>query len=378
MNSLQKLRNPAMAGGYPQQGYQERPPMSWAPQPPQPQQQPGGYGYMQQPGAYPGTPSQYNVSQTPYSGYPPQPASGGYAQSWDQSSAPQNQQQTSQGTGYDYYAQQAPPQQQQQQPPNGPPTGNPGYNYNQQPSGGYGQQGYSQDGYAGGYNAPPAQPGYGQPPANPQSGYDQHQQHGYGSTPGYGNVTNPPPTSQDGQPPSYGSTQGETTQVPPQQGYPGQATTNPTYPTHGSNQAGYGYGPGYGSQGQRTPPNPSAYGQPQQSPSQGGGGYTQPSPGQPGYPPSQPLPQSGYGQPDAGAPRAAAAPAPATYSGAYPPTYGAAPVTPPSYGQQPSAYYGGAYSQPAAYPTDGNVAAPAPAPQSAVQPSGVAKTSPQS
>ena len=51
-------------------------------------QQSGGYGYVQQPGAYPGASAQYN--QQSYPGYPPQ--------NWDQSSAPQNQQ-TTRGTG---------------------------------------------------------------------------------------------------------------------------------------------------------------------------------------------------------------------------------------------------------------------------------------
>ncbi|XP_021749932.1 calcium-binding protein P-like [Chenopodium quinoa] len=360
-----RLRNPAMTGGYSQQGYQARPPTNWAPQPPQ-MQQPAGYGYMQQPGAYPGASSQYN--QQPYPGYPPQ--------NWDQSSASQTQQ--PQGTGYDYYGQQQ-PQTQQQQPPNGPQTASTGYNYSQPPtSGGYSQQGYSQEGYATGYQ------GYGQPTANPQSGYDQRQ--GYGSTPGYGNAANPP--TQDGHPPAYG-TQGETGQTPssgqPQQGYIGsQPSPNPAYPT----QPGYGvpptsqpsYGtssvpqagayPGYGPpQGQKTPPNPSVYGQPQQSPSQVGG-YAPPAAGQPGYPPSQPSAPPGA---------AASYGAGTAQSGAYPQAYGAPPVTPPSYGQQP--YYGGAYSQPAAYPSDDNgvaAAAPAPASQPAAQPNGAAKASPQS
>uniref|UniRef100_A0A7C9AJ73 Uncharacterized protein n=1 Tax=Opuntia streptacantha TaxID=393608 RepID=A0A7C9AJ73_OPUST len=380
VNSLQnRLRNPAMAGGYPQQGYQAQP-TSWAPQPPQ-AQQPGSYGYMQQPGAYPGAPSQYGMSQPPYSGYTQQTA-GGYAQNWDQSSAPQSQQ-APQGTGYDYYGQQAPPQQ-QQQPASGPPTDNTGYNYSQPPtSGGYGQQGYTQDGYGGGYQAPPTQHGYGQPPANPPSGYDQQQ--GYGSTAGYGNVTNP----QDGHPPSY-SAPGETGQLPPQQGYPTQGsnqagygmapTSQAGYGTPSSTQGGYNSTPGYGPpQGQRTPTQ-QAYGQPQQSPSQGGG-YTQPAAGQAGYPPSQPPAQSGYGQADALPTRGAAAPtygSTTTQPAPYPSPYGAAPVTPPSYGQQPPTYYGGAYSQPPAYPTDGGAAPPAPASQAAVQPSSAAKTSPQS
>ncbi|KMT17988.1 hypothetical protein BVRB_2g033340 [Beta vulgaris subsp. vulgaris] len=362
-----RVRNQAMTGAYPQQNYQARPPTSWAPQPPQ-MQQPGGYGYMQQqPGTYPGAQSQYNV-QT-YPGYPPQ--------NWDQSSAPQNQQ-PPQGTGYDYYGQQQPPtQQQQQQPPNAPQSGNTGYNYNQPPStGGYNQQGYSQEGYGAGYH------GYGQQPANPQSGYDQRQ--GYSSTPSYGNATTTP--TQDGHPPAYG-TQGETGQAPssgqPQQGYMGgQPSPNPAYPTHGTTQPGYGVPPtsqssygtpsvaqGYGPpQGQKTPPNPSAYGQPQQSPSQAGA-YAQHAPGQPGYPPSQPTSQVGVAATYGGG---------TAQPGAYPPAYGAPPATTPAYGQQP--YYGGAYSQPAGYSADDNgvATAPAPAYQPAAQPNVTAKASPQS
>lgn len=333
-----RLRNPGMSGGYSQQqGYQaQQQPTSWAPQPPQ-VQQPGGYGYMQQqPGAYPGSQSQYGT-QPPYSGYPPQQQTpGGYSQNWDQSSAPQSQQGTG---GYDYYGQQVAPQ--QQQPAGGTQTDNSGYNYGQPPTSGgqYAQQGYTQDGYGGGYQAQAQGQAQAPPPA--QHGYDQQQ--GYGST-------------------TY-TAQGEANPNP-----------NPTYPTQGSNQGGYGMPPtsqaaypGYAPpQGQRTPTNPPAYGQPQQSPSQVGGyNTTQTAPGQPGYPPSQPP---------AAAPTYGGA---AAQPGAYPSPYGAPPVTPPSYGQQPPAYYGGAYSQPPAYPTDG-ATPPAPAAAATAQPSAAAKASPQS
>ncbi|KAK9742023.1 hypothetical protein RND81_03G143700 [Saponaria officinalis] len=350
-------RNPSMGGGYPQQSYQARPPSNWAPQPPQAQQAAGGYGYMQQPGAYPGAQSQY--TQQPYSGYPPQTAPGAYSQNWDQSGAPQTQQ-APQGSGYDYYGQQQPPTQPQHQP-SGAPADASGYNYNQPPtSGPYSQQGYSQDGYAGGYQAPGSQSGYGQTTENPQSGYDQ--QHGYG------NATNT--QSQDGNPSSY-SAQGETGQAP-QQGYPtgyGVApTSQPGYPT-----AQGGYGSAYGQpQGQKTPTNPPAYGQPQQSPSQAG--YGQPATAQPGYPPSQASAQPGYAQPAAPAYGGSTTP-----PGTYPPPYGAPHMAPPSYGQQPP-YYGGAYSQPPAYPAEGNgtaaAATPSPASQPAAQPAGAAKRSP--
>ncbi|XP_057524026.1 uncharacterized protein LOC130803844 [Amaranthus tricolor] len=368
-----RVRNPGMNEGYPQQNYQARPPTNWAP-PPSQMQQATGYGHMQPSGAYPGASSQYN--QQPYPSYPPQ--------NWDQSSAPQSQQ-PPQATGYDYYGQQQPQSQQQpqHQPYNGSQSGNTGYNYNQPPtSGGYSQQGYSQDGYGAGY------PGYGQPPVNAQGGYGTTP--GY-STPGYG-TANPP--TQEGHPATYG-TQGDAAQAAAsgqsQQGYmASQPSSNPPYstqPGYGvppTSQPGYGnlpqggaYGSGYGPlQGQKTPPNPSAYGQPQQSPSQGAG-YAPPATSQPGYPPVQPSAQSGaaaYGA--AAQPGATAAYGTAAQPGAYPQAYGAPPATAQSYPQQ--SYYGGAYSQPAAYPADDSAVSAAPASQPPAQSNGAAKGSPQS
>ncbi|THG21665.1 hypothetical protein TEA_000294 [Camellia sinensis var. sinensis] len=383
-------RNPAMTGGYSQQGYQARPPTSWAP-PGAPMQQPG-YGYVQ-PGTYPGPSPQYNTSQPPYPGYPPQPTSGGYATGWDQTTGAPNQQ-TSQGGGYDYYSQQA----QQQQAPGGPsaPADNTSYGYSQPPASGYNAQGqgYAQDGY-GGYTSTTPQPGYGQPQPNPIQGYDQQ---GYTSAPGYGNVTNPTSESHT---PSYGGAPGDTSQVPPpvqstamgQQGYNTTQQPSPSpanYPPQGSTQPGYGVAtsqPGYATQppsgygpsyAQKPPANQSAYGQPQQSPS-AQGGYVQP-----GYTHSQPPPA----QPDSGAQRAppsgyATATAQPGYGA---PPYGTAPVTQPGYGQPPynNSSYGGGYSQPPAYTADGNGGGNArgtydAAPTSqVVQPSGVTKASPKS
>ncbi|KAK3004835.1 hypothetical protein RJ639_020051 [Escallonia herrerae] len=367
-----RLRNPAMAGGYSQQGYQARPPTSWAPSGQQMQQP--GYGYMQ-PGAYPGPSPQYNMPQPPYGGYPPQQASAGYATGWDQNAAPPNQQQAAQGGSYDYY------NQQQQAPVSSTaPTDNAAYGYNQPPASGYSQQGqgYTQDGYG----AYPPQSSYGQSQPNPVPGYDQQ---GYNTASGgYGNVNNPTP---EGHTPSYGA-QGDATQAPPPvqasavggpQGYSAgqQPSPNPSYPPQASAQPGYGvpptsqtgYGtqppPAYGSnygqpQVQKPPATQPAYGQqPQQSPT-AQGGYAQPA-----YSHSQPPPaQSGYAQ--------TAAPAYA------PPPYGTAPVTQPSYGgqQQPpyNSSYGSGYSQPPVYSADGSTGGNAPA----VQPSGVAKASPPS
>ncbi|KAL3650762.1 hypothetical protein CASFOL_007165 [Castilleja foliolosa] len=353
-----RMRNPSMTGGYSQQGYQSRPPTNWNQQGP-PMQQPG-YGYVQ-PGAYPGPP-QYQ--QPNYPGYPP--TSGGYATSWDQSTAPQNQQ-TTQGGGYDYYSQQQPPQQQQTQ---GGSADGSGYNYSQTQAQTYSQgQGYGQDGY---YTAT-SQSGYGQPQTNPSSGYDQQQQQGYNAA--YGNVSNPAP---EGHTPSYG-TQNDTNQAPT------QPSPNPSYP-QAPTQPGYGAQGGYGTQppsaygsygapqGQKPSSQPS-YAQPQQSPSAAAaqsGGYASYSQAPPVHP--------GYGQTDAVAqrPPTSGYPASQTY-GASP--YGAPPpVAQTGYGQQqPPTYnsggYAGGYSQqapPAAY--SGDAAA---APQS-TQPLGAAKASPPS
>ncbi|KAH9761503.1 F17H15.1/F17H15.1 [Citrus sinensis] len=377
--STNRIRNPAMAGGYSQQGYQARPPTSWG-TPGAPSMQQPGYGYVQ-PGAYPGQTPQYNMSQPPYGGYPSQPTPGGYPGNWDQTPT----QQTSQGSGYDYYSQQ--PSSQQPQAPGGSaaPADSTGYSYSQPPASGYNQQGqgYAQDSY-GGYHAP--QSGYGQ--AAP---YDQQQ--GYNSAAGYGNVNN---TSQEGHTPSYGA-QGDSTQAPPpvqssaamgQQGYGTGQQPSPntaSYPPQGATQPSYGVPPtsqsGYGSQvppqsgyagygmpqAQKPLANPPAYGQTQQSPGSAGG-Y-----GQPGYSHSQPPPSS-YAQPDSGSQRAP----PSNYGAATQPGYGSAAYGAPpggsqaGYGQGPPSYYGGGYSQPV-YTADGN-AAPAAQP---VQQGGVTK-SPQS
>ncbi|MQL89899.1 hypothetical protein Taro_022473, partial [Colocasia esculenta] len=335
--SENRVRNPSMGGGYPQQGYGgPRPPTSWAPPGPPPMQQPG-YGYMQ-PGAYPGPPPPYNVSQPPYASYPPPPASGGYSGGWDQTSN-QPGQQTTVGTGYDYYNQQQP----QQQPPSvvgSTASDGSGYNYGQPQTsaysaqGSYGEstysqppavqnQGYNQDAYSGGYHAPVNQTGYTHPPSS-QPVYDQQQS--YGSAPAYG------ATVQDGSATSaYGTqggpAQGPSSQVPPavqppitQQGYPSQqqSTTPASYPHQGSGQPGYGMPPasqpGYGSQpppagygqaaplsqpnyvqqpqAQKTPPAQPIYGQTQQAPSTPG--YGQPAPAQAGF--GSGGPQPGYGQ----------------------------------------------------------------------------------
>ncbi|XP_010267026.1 PREDICTED: far upstream element-binding protein 1-like [Nelumbo nucifera] len=437
--SENRVRNPTMAGGYPQQGYRPpRPPTNWGPPGAPPMQQPG-YGYMQ-PGTYPGAPPQYNMSQPPYAGYPPQQTSGGYSSGWDQTPVPPSQQ-TTQGGGYDYYNQQ-PPSQQQQQTQGGPsnPADNSSYTYGQPPTSGYnqqgsygesnyaqppaGQQGYPQDGYGGGYHAPAPQPGYGQPQSNPQPGYDQPQS--YSSGPTYGSVGT---TAQDGTAASYGA-QGGPTQVPagqvpppvpppaaPQQGYTGQQPNN-TPPSYPSQQPGYGMPPtsqpGYGNQpqtgyGQSTPltqpsyvppqsqkaPPSQPYGQAQQQPPTTQGAYVQPVAGQPSYSHSQPPPtQSGYAQPDHRAPPSGFGSAgPQAGYGQQP--YGVPPASAqPGYGQQqqqpPAAYsdsYGGGYSQPSAYSTDsaagGSVhgtydAAPGSQAVPPVQQSGVAKASPQS
>ncbi|RDX58424.1 Far upstream element-binding protein 1, partial [Mucuna pruriens] len=356
-----RVRNPAMSGGYPQQGYQSRPPSNWAP--PAQMQQPG-YGYVQ-PGAYSGPSPQYNMPQPPYAGYPPQQP-GGYSTNWDQSTAPPHQQSTHAG-GYDYYNQQ--PQQPQNPGGPAPPADGSAYNYSQQPSG-YSQpgQGYAQDSYNA-YNAQ-SQSGYGQPPT-----YDQQQ--GYGSAAGYGSGNNP---AQEGHTANYPS-QGDSAQAPSaqpttvsQQGYPTnqQASSNTAnYPPQGTPQP-YGVPPtsqaAYGSQPQ--PVYGSGYGPPQsQKPS--AGGY-----GQSAYP-SQPPP-SGYAQPESGAQRAPPSGfGVAVQPGYGPQTYGAPQGGQPGYGQAPPPYnsgsYGAGYTQTPAYTGDGNASGTTQAP-----PSAVAKASPQS
>ncbi|XP_022861903.1 far upstream element-binding protein 1-like isoform X1 [Olea europaea var. sylvestris] len=377
VSSENRLRNPAMSGGYPQQGYQARPPANWG-QPGPPMQQPG-YGYVQ-PGAYPGPSPQYNLNQPPYAGYPPQPTSGGYATAWDQTTAPPNQPPAQEG-GYDYYSQQPPPQ---QQAPggSGPPMDSTAYGYNQPPAYNKGQV-YPQDSYGGYYGAAP-QSGYGQPPANPAPGYDQ-QQPGYNAT--YSNVSNPTP---DGHTPTYG-TQGDANQAPaagqpnPNPNYAPQGSTQPTYGELPTSQGGFGTQPlaSYGPpQVQKPPTGQPAYGQqPQQSPSSQGG-YVQP-----GYPHSQPPPaQTAYSQTDSGQ-RPPSSTYPTTQAGYGPPTYGTPQLTQLSYGQQqPPPYnssYGGGYSQPPAYPADGSTGGSAvgsydaaPTSQIAQQPSQAPKASP--
>ncbi|CAA2975901.1 far upstream element-binding 2 [Olea europaea subsp. europaea] len=336
--SENRLRNPAMTGGYAQQGYQNRPPTSWAQPGAQMQQQPG-FGYAQ-PGAYSGPlQPQYNTNQPHYPGYPPQPTSGGYATGWDQTTAPPNQQ-ADQGGGYDYYSQQ-------------PPAYSQG-------------QGYSQDSY-GGYNSTVPQASYGQPQPNPVPGYDQLQQ-GYNST--YGKVSNP---TSDGQTSAYGTT-GDTIDAPTsgQSGYGVPPTSQGAYGA----QTPTGYGP---PQSQKLPSQP-AYGQPQQSPS-AQGRYSQPQV-QPSYAQSQPPPtQPGYPQSDSSIQRPSSG-YPTSQPGYGPPPY-RAPPTQPGYGQQQpplhNTAYGGGYSQPPVYSADGARGTYDATPTSqTVQPSGSAKASPPS
>uniref|UniRef100_A0A1D1ZLD4 Uncharacterized protein n=1 Tax=Anthurium amnicola TaxID=1678845 RepID=A0A1D1ZLD4_9ARAE len=396
-----RVRNPHAGGGYPQQGYPARPATSWGPPGPPPMQQ-SGYGYMQ-PGAYPGPPPQYNVSQPPYAGYPPPPASVGYSVGWDQASNTPGQQATV-STGYDYYNQ-------QQQPPPVAGSSNPsdgcGYNYGQPQSyntqGSYAEstysqppsvqnQGYNQDGYSGGYHASGPQTGYSHPP-NAQPAYDQQQN--YASTTTYG------ATAQDGSATSaygtqVGPVQTPTSQVPPaiqppvtQQGFSGQqqSSTTANYSHQGTGQPGYGMPPasqpGYGNQlpsagygqtaplsqpnyvqqpqAQKTPPAQPLYGQTQQPPNIPG--YVQTAPSQPGYT-QPPIAQSGYAQQDSAHHRT---PPSGFGSGGPQPGYGqqsyggVPPQGQPGYGQQQpygdsyGSSAGAGYSQPPTYSGDGTV-----------------------
>ncbi|CAA0806695.1 KH domain-containing protein [Striga hermonthica] len=295
VTSENRMRNQPMGGGYnnPQQAYQTRPLTNWNQQGPPMQQPSYGYG---QPGTYPGQP-QYNMNQPNYPGYPP--TSG-----WDQSVAPQNPQG---GSNYNYG--------------HGGPTDGSAYNYGQAQAYSQGQGGYGPDGY-GGYNSGTA--GYSQPPPNPSAGYDEQQQGG-------GYIANA-----DGSTPSYGD------------------ATNPGQPHQGS---GYGPPPPTSQGGYGTPQPTSGFSAPQaQKPSGGqpsygqwGGGYAQS-----GYP---------HSQTDA----TAAAQRPPTYG--YPQSQSGYGSGQSGYGQQP---YGGGYSQPA-YSTDASAGAEPSQPSA-----GSAKASPPS
>ncbi|KAG6501249.1 hypothetical protein ZIOFF_041127 [Zingiber officinale] len=256
---VNRVRNPAMTGGYSQHGYNvPRPPTSWGPPGAPPVQQPG-YGYMP-PGVYPGPPPTYNMPQAPYEGYPP--SSG-----WDQTSS--QPQQTAPGTGYDYYNQQS-----QQQQQSYPQTG----------------RGNVQDGYSSAYNANAQQPGYSQTTTNTQGGYDQQ---GYGSTLNYGTMA---ASSQDGSANASGA-QGGSTQAPPAQPPLSQPLNHTSYPPQGTTPSGYGQvaPPSYGQPPQaQAPPNSQSLYRQGQAPSAPASymqsALLQPSCGQ------STLPQSVYGQ----------------------------------------------------------------------------------
>ncbi|KAG6501252.1 far upstream element-binding protein 2-like [Zingiber officinale] len=259
VTSENRVRNPAMTGGYSQHGYNvPRPPTSWGPPGAPPVQQPG-YGYMP-PGVYPGPPPTYNMPQAPYEGYPP--SSG-----WDQTSS--QPQQTAPGTGYDYYNQQS-----QQQQQSYPQTG----------------RGNVQDGYSSAYNANAQQPGYSQTTTNTQGGYDQQ---GYGSTLNYGTMA---ASSQDGSANASGA-QGGSTQAPPAQPPLSQPLNHTSYPPQGTTPSGYGQvaPPSYGQPPQaQAPPNSQSLYRQGQAPSAPASymqsALLQPSCGQ------STLPQSVYGQ----------------------------------------------------------------------------------
>ncbi|KAJ0964629.1 hypothetical protein J5N97_025767 [Dioscorea zingiberensis] len=398
ITSENRVKNPSM-GGYPPQYGAPRAP-SWGPPGPPPMQQPG-YGYMQ-PGTYPGQPPQY-ASQSSYGGYPPAPTSGGYSSGWDQSSNPPAQQTTA-GSGYEYY---------NQGNSSAPADNNSGYNYGQPPtaynsqgsygdaypqSAGVGQQpNQGQDSYSGGYQAPAPQPGYSQPVSGAHPGYDQQ---GYGSTPAYGGP--PPNPASDGSASTYG-TQGGASHVPPAHVPPVQQSSANTsgFP---SAQAGYGIPPptsqagyasltpqsGSGSSGPVTQP---SYAQGQRLPSQaiyGQGQQLQTAQAgysagttQPGYGPLPPA-QAGYAQ-DSAHPRP---PASGLVHGGsqtgygQQPSYGAPLQNQPPYGQQPygDTYSGGGYSQPPAFPSENAAHGTYDTPAASSQPAstGVAKASPKS
>ncbi|KAI3955339.1 hypothetical protein MKW92_000176, partial [Papaver armeniacum] len=301
-----------------------------------------GYGYVQQPGAYPSQAPQ-GSSGTSYPGYPTQPTSGGYPSGWDQTSATTERASTATDTaGYGYgYGQTA--------------------TYGQQHGGSYGDSVYAQppagqqQGYTdmyGVYHPPAPQPGYGsQIGAQPgyggsQAGYDQSQQ-SYGSSakgPTYGAqgpTEVPPPTSQVApvQPPTSAGIGSQPLNAPP------------SYPPQGSVQTSYGSQPtpppmaqaGYGPpQGQKA-----AYGQ-TPPPSSTQTSSIQSAPMQSGYGPPSALapPQLGYAQPDSAQYRTPSGYGSAPGYGLAPPYGALQPAAQPGYGQVPP--YGA--SQPATQP----------------------------
>ncbi|KAJ4789079.1 Far upstream element-binding protein [Rhynchospora pubera] len=294
---LSETRSRNTSGG----GYRAPRPQSntWPPPPSQP-----SYNNYMQPSAYPGAaPSQYNMPQPQYQGYPP----SSYQTGWDQSANQSAQQQQPAPGGYDYYNQQ---QHQAPQPAQSQPTGassvppastdSSGYSYAQPPSytsqGSYGDASAYSSSYSQGYSQPQAGYNYGSatsyatPPTKTSSQDGSAPNY---STPGGGTTTNstPPQASPAPQTPTSGA-------PPSQQGYPSQPsmTAPPSYPTQGyppvPPQPGYSSGqPGYGQTGygQRPPPPQPAYGQVQPTGSAQTGGYAQAAYGQAA------PPQSAYG-----------------------------------------------------------------------------------
>ncbi|KAJ7518158.1 hypothetical protein O6H91_21G057200 [Diphasiastrum complanatum] len=189
-----RVRGPPMHGGHNQPYFRPPgPPPHWGPPGPRAHYQ--GYGYQQQ-GPYSGPPHQYPPPPPPqqYGGYS-QPPPAAYNPGWNQTTPSQPQQSPQQGS-YDSYS-----QSQTQQAPHSGASATDGYSqqgyyggYQQQQPATYQQQGYQQ-GYSQpqqgfsqsnqGYNQP--QEGYSQPQESytqPQQGYG-HQQEGYSQAQGY-------------------------------------------------------------------------------------------------------------------------------------------------------------------------------------------------
>ncbi|KAF8393513.1 hypothetical protein HHK36_021757 [Tetracentron sinense] len=198
-----RVSNPPLTGGYHQQGYPPPwPPKSWAPPRFHPMQQPG-FSDMQ-PGAYPGQPLQYHITQPPYARYPPKPTSSGSSSG----SVYYDQQQQAHGsslTPADNTSYSHSPSGYTQQGAYGVP------NYGQAPTGQ--QTSCPQYGSGGGYHVPVPHFSYGQSLSNPQPGYDQQQ--GYNSLPIYGTMVNPIHVQDEDEAASSSGAQGGPAQVPP-------------------------------------------------------------------------------------------------------------------------------------------------------------------
>ncbi|KAH6795346.1 hypothetical protein C2S51_036332 [Perilla frutescens var. frutescens] len=358
--------SPLSGGGYNQQGYRPRGPVTpqWGPRGSH-HAQFSGYDYPHR-GPYPSQSSQYPPSS--YGNYPPPPAPrSNFGPSWEQR-APASMHGPSHQGNYNYGQQPGPDYGHQAPYPQAPsqPYGH-GYNeakYDHPASGQhYGHMGsqptpYAQGGAHSGYGH---QDQYGKPPMYGMQAQAPHSQP-YGQ----------PRPNQPGEVPYQGpgsATQSYGQSMPPQQSYPygSSAPMQQTYPPYGGTTDGYGHTTatasasaypqggqpvaGYGQPGAQQPP---AY--PQAAPAGGYGSYPT---AQPGYAEQPAANTAAYGYQGTTDPAYGAAQAPATYpaAAAGQTSYAQPAQTQPAYDQSggygnvpAAAGYGKSASPQAAYP----------------------------